>query len=97
MDQFRINNFLISHNIPINTPIKEQHNMSHFAKIENGIVTQVIVVEQDVLDTGLWGDPAAWVQTSYNTSAGHTSSDCQLPAMPPEWYQAQSSITDMYR
>ena len=44
--------------------------MSHFAKVENGIVTQVIVIEQDVLDTGLWGDPAAWVQTSYNTSGG---------------------------
>jgi hypothetical protein len=44
--------------------------MSHFAKVENGIVTQVIVIEQDVLDTGLWGDPASWVQTSYNTRDG---------------------------
>jgi hypothetical protein len=44
--------------------------MSHFAKVENGIVTQVIVIEQDVLNTGLWGDPADWVQTSYNTSGG---------------------------
>ena len=44
--------------------------MSHFAKVENGIVTQVIVIEQDVLNTGLWGDPAGWVQTSYNTSGG---------------------------
>jgi hypothetical protein len=47
--------------------------MSHFAKIENGTVTQVIVVEQDVLDTGLFGDPSLWVQTSYNTLGGqHT-------------------------
>ena len=44
--------------------------MSHFAKLENGIVTQVIVIEQDVLDTGLWGDPSSWVQTSYNTYGG---------------------------
>jgi len=44
--------------------------MSHFAKIENGIVTQVIVAEQDVIDTGLAGDPALWVQTSYNTYGG---------------------------
>lgn len=44
--------------------------MSHFAKVENGIVTQVIVIEQDVLDTGHWGDPSSWVQTSYNTRAG---------------------------
>lgn len=44
--------------------------MSHFAKVENGIVTQVIVIEQDVIDTGLWGAPASWIQTSYNTGAG---------------------------
>lgn len=44
--------------------------MSHFAKIENGIVTQVIVIEQDVLNTGHWGDPSMWKQTSYNTRGG---------------------------
>jgi hypothetical protein len=45
--------------------------MSHFAKIdENNIVTEVIVIEQDVLDTGLWGDPKDWIQTSYNTHGG---------------------------
>ena len=44
--------------------------MSHFAKIENNIVTQVIVVEQDVINTGLFGDPTSWVQTSYNTRDG---------------------------
>jgi hypothetical protein len=44
--------------------------MAHFAKIENGIVTQVIVVEQDVIDSDLFGDPASWVQTSYNTQGG---------------------------
>jgi len=42
--------------------------MSHFAKVENGIVTQVIVAEQDVIDSGLFG--AGWVQTSYNTHGG---------------------------
>ena len=44
--------------------------MSHFAKVENGVVTQVIVIEKEVLETGHWGDPASWVQTSYNTSGG---------------------------
>ena len=39
--------------------------MSHFAKIENNIVTQVIVAEQDVIDSGLFG--TGWLQTSYNT------------------------------
>ena len=42
--------------------------MSHFAKVENGIVTQVIVAEQDFIDTGAVGD--GWVQTSYNTYGG---------------------------
>ena len=45
--------------------------MSHFAQIdENNIVTQVIVIEQDVVDTGLFGDPNSWIQTCYNTHAG---------------------------
>ena len=39
--------------------------MSHYAKVENGIVAQVIVAEQDVIDSGLFG--SGWVQTSYNT------------------------------
>jgi hypothetical protein len=39
--------------------------MSHFAKVENGIVTEVIVAEQDVIDSGLFG--SGWIQTSYNT------------------------------
>jgi hypothetical protein len=42
--------------------------MSHFAKVENGTVTQVIVAEQDVIDTGMFG--SGWVQTSYNTRGG---------------------------
>lgn len=44
--------------------------MAHFAKVENGVVTQVIVIDKEVLDLGHWGDPASWVQTSYNTSGG---------------------------
>jgi hypothetical protein len=45
--------------------------MSHFAKIdENNTVTQVLVIEQDAVDTGMFGDPTSWIQTSYNTSAG---------------------------
>lgn len=44
--------------------------MSHFAKVENGIVTDVLVISQDVIDTGLFGDPALFIQTSYNTRGG---------------------------
>jgi hypothetical protein len=44
--------------------------MSHFARVENGLVTQVIVAEQDFINTGAVGDPTQWIQTSYNTFAG---------------------------
>jgi hypothetical protein len=48
--------------------------MSHFAQIdENNIVTRVLVIEQDVINTGLFGEPSSFVQTSYNTHGGvHT-------------------------
>ena len=53
--------------------------MAHFAKVENGIVTQVIVIDQETLNTGHWGDPASWVQTSYNTQGGvHTQGGTPL-------------------
>jgi hypothetical protein len=42
--------------------------MAHFAKIENGIVTQVIVAEQEYIDT--LEDSSKWIQTSYNTYGG---------------------------
>lgn len=41
--------------------------MAHFAKVENGIVTDVIVADQTFIDSGVVGDPSLWVQTSYNT------------------------------
>ena len=44
--------------------------MAHFAQIQNNIVTQVIVAEQDVINSGLFGSPASWIQTSYNTHNG---------------------------
>ena len=44
--------------------------MSHFAKVENGVVTQVIVAEQDFINSGAVGDPTQWYQTSYNTRGG---------------------------
>jgi hypothetical protein len=54
-----------------NTQAQPQHKekqMSHFAKVENGIVVNVIVAEQDVIDSGIFGH--GWVQTSYNTHGG---------------------------
>lgn len=38
--------------------------MAHYAKVESGVVTEVIVAEQEHIDT-LSG---TWVQTSYNSN-----------------------------
>tara|TARA_R110000765_G_scaffold86196_1_gene165912 strand:- start:157 stop:495 length:339 start_codon:yes stop_codon:yes gene_type:complete len=49
--------------------------MSHFAKVEDGIVTDVTVAEQDFIDR-LEG---TWIQTSYNTYGGvHSESGTPL-------------------
>lgn len=41
--------------------------MAHYAKVENGIVTEVIVADADFINSGYVGNPASWIQTSYNT------------------------------
>jgi len=41
--------------------------MAHFAKIDkNNIVTNVLVAEQDFINSGTVGDSFEYVQTSYN-------------------------------
>ena len=53
--------------------------MAHFAKLNNNIVTEVLVSEKDFINSGLVGDEFLWVQTSYNgnfrknyAGVGHT-------------------------
>jgi hypothetical protein len=62
---------------------KGKNTMAHFAKIENNIVRQVIVINNDVLKDqngreqeslgiafckSLYGEDTEWVQTSYNAT-----------------------------
>jgi hypothetical protein len=42
--------------------------MAHFAEVIDGLVTIVIVAEQDFIDT--LSNPQNWIQTSYNTREG---------------------------
>jgi len=44
--------------------------MAHFAKVIDGVVVEVIVADQDFIDSGAVGDPLLWIQTSYNTRGG---------------------------
>ena len=52
--------------------------MAHFAKVEDGTVTNVIVADQDFIN-GL-SDKDKWIQTSYNTYGGkHYEPDTDPP------------------
>ena len=69
--------------------------MSHFAKIDNNIVTQVIVAEQDFINSGLVGDSFNWVQTSYNgnfrknyAGVGYTYDSTRDAFIPPQPYNS---------
>ena len=44
--------------------------MAHFAKVDSGIVQQVIVAEPEFFDTFVDSSPGEWIQTSYNTKGG---------------------------
>jgi hypothetical protein len=41
--------------------------MAHFAKVVDGVVTQVIVAEPEFFQTFVDSSPGEWIQTSYNT------------------------------
>jgi hypothetical protein len=44
--------------------------MAHYAKVVDGIVTQVIVAEPEFFQTFVDSSPGEWLQTSYNTRGG---------------------------
>lgn len=44
--------------------------MAHYAKVNNGLVTQVIVAEAEFFNTFVDSSPGEWIQTSYNTHGG---------------------------
>jgi hypothetical protein len=53
--------------------------MAHYAKVENSLVTQVIVAEPEFFDTFVDSSPGEWIQTSYNTNGGvHSEGETPL-------------------
>jgi len=45
--------------------------MAHYAKIDkNNIVTRVLVMDEEVVNSGDFGNPLNWIQTSFNTYGG---------------------------
>lgn len=45
--------------------------MGHFAKVVNGIVTNVIVAEPEFFETFVDSSPGSWIQTSYTSRGGN--------------------------
>ena len=55
--------------------------MSHFAKVNNGIVESVIVAEAEFFNTFIDNSPGEWIQTSYNTRGGiHYQTNSNIPS-----------------
>ena len=44
--------------------------MAHYAKVQNGTVTQVIVAEPEFFDSFVDSSPGKWIKTSYNILGG---------------------------
>jgi hypothetical protein len=69
--------------------------MSHFAKLENNVVTKVIVAEQNFINSGVVGDSFLWVQTSYNgnfrknyAGIGYTYDRIRDAFIPPKTFES---------
>ena len=54
--------------------------MAHYAKVYQGVVTEVIVADADFFDSFVDTTPGEWIQTSYNTRGGvHYDPETNLP------------------
>jgi hypothetical protein len=55
--------------------------MKSYAKVLNGLVTQVIVAEAEFFNTFVDFSPGEWIETSYNTRGGvHYQPDSNTPS-----------------
>lgn len=58
--------------------------MAHYAKVNNGVVEQVIVAEPDFFTTFVDTSPGQWIQTSYNTYGNVHYKPNVIPREPSE-------------
>ena len=75
--------------------------MAHCAKLNNNIVTEVIVAEQNFINSGAVGDSFLWVQTSYNNNfrknlagVGGTYDKTRDAFIPPKPYPSWILVED---
>jgi len=71
--------------------------MSHYAKVVNGVVTQVIVAEADFFDTFIDASPGLWIKTSYNTRGNvHYLPNSDVPSGKPAFKGNYAGIGYIY-
>lgn len=75
--------------------------MAHYAKIENNLVTKVIVAEAEFFDTFVDDTPGEWIQTSYSGSIrknyagiGYTYDKTRDVFIPPKPYPSWTLVED---
>ena len=75
--------------------------MSHFAKVENGIVTKVIVAEAEFFDDYIDDTPGKWIQTYKDRSQrkhyagiGFTYDKTRDAFIPPQPYPSSTLNED---
>ena len=78
--------------------------MTHFAKIVNGVVTKVIVAEQDFIDNMVDTSPGRWIKTYKDRSVhthfaglGYTYDKTRQEFIPPKpfnsWTLNEATLT----
>jgi hypothetical protein len=75
--------------------------MAHFAKLNSNVVTEVIVAEQDFINSGAVGDSFLWIQTSYNgnfrknyAGVGYTYDKTKDAFIAPKPYPSWTLVED---
>ena len=64
--------------------------MGHYAKVQDGVVTQVIVADAEFMATFSDPEPGVWVKTSYNTRGGVHYSTNQAGEIQPSVDQSKA-------
>ena len=75
--------------------------MAHYAKVSDGLVTQVIVAEAEFFDTFVDDTPGEWIQTSYTGSirknfagVGDTYDETRDAFISPKPYASWTLVED---
>tara|TARA_R100000353_G_scaffold168100_1_gene130471 strand:- start:43 stop:423 length:381 start_codon:yes stop_codon:yes gene_type:complete len=71
--------------------------MAHYAKVQDGTVTQVIVADEEFFKTYVDSTPGKWIQTSYNTNGGkHYEPNSSKEDSKPPLRKNYAGIGDVY-